>query len=303
MKRSILAGLTILGLFCSAGHGLCQGYSSYPYLSQDATYGNYSYGTFEGGAGANYGQTPYGSPYNYGYGQDYGQQGYYGQNQPYGYDQNYGAQGYGQYAPYNPQQQRRRANTPAARPARPQAQDDTPQVRSSTQAVPASRPTLQSVTAEPGARGQEPLVRQEIYWDGADRNTEESSQQAVQAPQQARVTPQQVAPSRPAARQQRNTVTSGDLQKPKRTKQNISRQDPAGPPPEPASTSSGLKWGKEDSSQVSQPASGARTATGLKWGMQDKPGMVGSEPGLNATAQNNQANDGASRKLQWGKSE
>lgn len=299
MKRSILAGLTILALFGVVENGLCQGYGGYSYMTPDATYGNYSYGTYEGGAGSYYGQAPgYGSPYNYGYGQDYGQQGAYGQNPgAYGYDQNAGTQGYGQYAPYNPQQQqRRRANTQAARPAaRSQQQSDSPEVRSNTQVLPSSRPALQSVTAEPGSRSQEPLVKQEIYWDGAERSSDDSVQQQGQVPQQARVTPQQIAPSRPAARQQRNTATSGELQRPQRSRQNATTA-----PPEPASTSSGLRWGREEPSQATQSAPSAG-AQGLKWGRQDKPAMIGSEPGLNATAQAN--SDSGAKKLQWGKSE
>ena len=305
MKRSILAGLTILALFGAVENGQCQGYGAYPYMSQEAPYGNYSYGTYEGGAGSYYGQAPgYGSPYNYGYGQDYGQQGYYGQNPAYGYDQNTGAQAYGQYAPYNPQQQqqsRRRANTQAARPAaRPQPQADTPEVTSSSQVVPSSRPALQSVMAQPGSRAQEPLVQQEIYWDGSERSGDESVQQQGQVPQQARVTPQQIAPSRATARQQRNTTSSGELQRPQRSRQNAARQDSSTAPPEPASTSSGLRWGREEPSQSTQSAPGAGAA-GLKWGKQDKPAMVGSEPGLSPSAQAN--NDSGAKKLQWGKSE
>ncbi len=297
MKRSILAGLTILALFGAAENGLCQGYGGYSYMTPDATYGNYSYGTYEGGAGSYYGQAPgYGSPYNYGYGQDYGQN-----PGVYGYDQNTGAQGYGQYAPYNPQQQqRRRANTQAARPAaRPQA--GAPEVTSSSQVVPSSsRPALQSVMAQPGSRAQEPLVKQEIYWDGSERSGDESAQQQGQVPQQARVTPQQIAPSRATARQQRNTTPSGELQRPQRSRQNAARQDSSTAPPEPASTSSGLRWGREEPSQATQSAPSA-SPQGLKWGRQEKPAMVGSEPGLNATAQAN--SDSGAKKLQWGKSE
>ncbi len=304
MKRSILAGLVILALSCGVENALSQSYSSYPYLTPEATYGNYSYGNYDSyGAGQ-----AYGSPYSYGYDQAYGQQGYYGQNpgQQYGYDQNTGAQSYGQYAPYNPQQTRRRANTQAARPARPQQpqqqQDGVPSVTSNTQVVPASRPALRSVSAEPGPRAQEPLVKQEIYWDGSDGTNESAAQQQGQATQQARVAPQQAAPSRPAVRQQRNTAVSPELQKPQQSRQNVVRQG-AGAPPEPSTKSSGLKWGKEEPAQVTQVAPTSKPAA-LKWGMQEKPAMVGSEPGLNATAQNtNQTNDGGTKKLQWGKSE
>ena len=310
MKRSILAGLTILGIFCVVENAISQDYSSYPYLSQDAAYGNYSYGTYDGyGAGQYYGQQGYGSPYNYGYGQDPGQQGYYGQNPAgYGYDQAYGAQGYGQYSPYNPQQQqRRRANTQATRSPRSQQlsdqQDSAPEVRSSTQVVPASRPTLQNVPSQTASRSQEPLVRQEIYWDGADRTVEESVQSQGQAPQEARVTPQQIAPSRPTTRQQRNSASQNDTQRPQRSRQNIVRQEPVTPPPSVSSTSPSFKWGKEESSQTNQSQPAGKPAT-LKWGMQEKPSMVGSEPGQGATAQNtNQISDGTPKKLQWGKSE
>ena len=312
MKKSILAGLTILALFGGADYGLCQGYGAYPYTTQNSPYGNYSYGTYDGVAGQ-YGQAQYGSPYNYVYGQDYGQQGqqgYYGQNQGnYGYDQSYGQQGYGQqgsgqYAPYNPQPQQRRRATQASRQARPQ-QDSAPSVTSNSQVTTPSRPALRSVSAEPGSSSQEPLVKQEIYWDGSERTADESESvgQQTQVPAQARVTPQQIAPSRPTARQQRNSATSGENQRPQRTRQNIVRQQPTNTPPEPASTSSGLKWGKEDSSQTSASAPTSKP-TGLKWGMQEKPAMVGSEPGLNTAALNtNQASNSGTKKLQWGKSE
>lgn len=303
MKRSILVAAAVLALIYSVDYGHCQGYSTYPYLSQDGGYGNYGYGSYDGGYGQQYyGQGQgYGSPYGYGYGydQDYGQQGY-GQNpQQYGYDT-----GYGQYSPYNPQQQRRRTNPQAARPApRPQSpalqREEIPQVVTRSEAVPASRPSLQSVPADSGSRGQEPLVRQEIYWDGDDRVADDGVQQQGQVPAQARVTPQQIAPSRPAARQQRNNSASTELQRPQRSRQNIERQDASAVPPAPASASSGLKWGKEESSQASQTATEGKPTT-LKWGKQDKPA---SEPGLNASAQNAQASDGPPKRLQWGKSE
>lgn len=311
MRKSILAAVAILAIFCVAQDGYCQGYSSYPYMTQDATYGNYSYGMYDGSGGQYYGQTPgYGSPYSYGYGQDYGQQGYgqQGQYYGYGYDQSSGnQQGYGQYAPYSPRQQQRRAAPQAARQQRqqPQAQqpDNTPAVTSSTQVVPASRPTLRSVTPEPGARPQEPLVKQEIYWDGSDGSGESVSQQPGQAPQQARVTPQQIAPepARPAVRQPRPNAAAADSTRPQRTRANIVRQGES-VPPQPNATVSGLKWGKEESASA-QEAAPKNNATALKWGMQEKPAMVGSEPGVGSTAQNtNQTND-APRKLQWGKSE
>ena len=306
MKRSIVAAAAVLALLYSVDYGHCQGYSTYPYLSQD---GGYGYGSYDGGYGQQYyGQGQgYGSPYGYGYGydQDYGQQAY-GQNpQQYGYDQ---GMGYGQYSPYNPQQQqRRRTNTQAARPVpRPQSpalqREEIPQVISRSEAVPASRPSLQSVPSDPGARGQEPLVKQEIYWDGDDRTADDGVQQQGQVPAQARVTPQQIAPSRQTTRQQRNNAASTELQRPQRSRQTTERQDASTVPPAPASTASGLKWGKEESSQASQATPEGRPTT-LKWGKQEKPAALGAEPGVNATAQNAQASDGAPKRLQWGKSE
>ena len=240
------------------------------------------------------------------YGQQYGQsEGGYGQQTPQGYAgyQNYpgyGAYGAGQYG-QSPGYGAGAAapTTPTRRPSARQrtrtapAQSYTAQPQTSYSTPTGNRSTRSSASV---SRDVEQGTSSEVYWDGRESVAGDDAPVQVQQPAQVPTPPT----AAPAVRQSRTAPGAPAVQTPRRTRQNVVRQNTAPTPPPPANRN--VKWGKEEKTD-SGPA--------MKWGKQDKPAAVSVEPGSSqgtrleaqsaASSQVQAESTGPAKKFQWGK--